>query len=169
MASLGASLLGRSGLRRVPLSFGAQELAANLPDADPAPGIVDRVADHFADVPEPAAISIPEVVLQAQRLARAIAGEVPLPAPLASSEPAEAARRRVAFTLRLDGKRHRCLRLTVCSEGRSAQQILITALDRYLAAAQAAISTDPVRATIPAAVNAATQPSLRRTPTGSKP
>jgi hypothetical protein len=160
MASLGASLLGRSGLRRVPLSFGVQDIADDLALAEPVS------PDHGAAVAEPVLETVPEVVLQARRLARAIAGEEALPVPVVS--PAVAAdhgRRRVAFTLRLDADRHCRLRLTVRAEGRSAQQILITALDRYLADAPAAVSAHPVAATgIPA-----TLPSLRRTPTGSQP
>ena len=166
MATLGASLLGRSGLRRVPLSFGAQDLAANPPEFANMPESGNQA--ESGNPAEPAAISIPEVVLQARRLARAIAGEEPLPVPVVSSDPAEAVRRRIAFTLRLDGERHRRLRLTVRSEGRSAQQILITALDQYLATAQPVLFNDPVPATDPATVNAATLPSLRRTPTGSQ-
>jgi len=40
--------------------------------------------------------------------------------------------RRAAFTLRLDAERHRKLRLACAREGRSAQMLLVAALDRLL-------------------------------------
>jgi len=42
--------------------------------------------------------------------------------------------RRAAFTLRIDSERHLKLRLACTVAGRSAQQLLIEALDQYLAA-----------------------------------
>lgn len=110
-ASLGASLLGRSGPRRAPLILaGAPEAGAN-------------------EAPQP----LPEIVLQVQRLIEVYPVEAPEPAPSAEPEAAKLARR-IAFTLRLDRDRHGALRQAVLDEGRSGQAIVTAALDRYLAA-----------------------------------
>jgi hypothetical protein len=45
-----------------------------------------------------------------------------------------AARDRVTVTVRLDRERHACLKLLAARRGRSAQEILIKALDAYLEA-----------------------------------
>lgn len=116
MASLGSALLGRRpAARRVPLTFAPiAELAAD--------------AALEADLSE---VVLPEVVLQVARLAEALGVEAPLD-PVDAHEPANgAARPRVAFTLRLDPVRHGRLRQLAAAQARSAQAVLIEALDRY--------------------------------------
>ncbi len=66
---------------------------------------------------------LPEVVRQQEILQAAY----PVPEPLAP-----AGKSRTAFTLRLDRARHRKLRLAVAHQDRSAQQLVIEALDRFL-------------------------------------
>jgi hypothetical protein len=138
LASLDGAMLGRRGLaRRVPLSF--------------AP-IEDIVSDDSV------ATELPEVVQQVARLARALGIDVPddevadLPI-----DGADTARRRVAFTLRLDAVRHARLRAIAGDEGRSAQQVLIEALDLYRAG------------TAGPTASPATESSHRKAPTGNQP
>lgn len=114
-ATLGASLLGRSGPRRAPLILAD----AAEPPAEPLP--------------------LPEVLVQFGRLEQAFAAPE---APVAAAAPApaavaETAQRRLAFTLRLDRERHGALRRAVLAEGRSGQAIVTAALDRYLEATSA--------------------------------
>ncbi len=114
-ASLNAGMLGRSdAVRRVPLSFAA----------------VEKEADDIAE-----AVEVPEVVRRVERLALALGLEIDAPvttdAPIEVVPPART--RRVAFTLRIDPVRHARLRQIVSTEGRSAQQVLIDAMDQYCA------------------------------------
>ena len=56
----------------------------------------------------------------------------PRPEPLATAQPAPSRGRKAAFTLRLDADRHLRLRLASAVSGRSAQQLVTEALDRWL-------------------------------------
>lgn len=107
-ASLGASLLGRSGPRRVPLILagGDEPLPETLPDPVP----------------------LPEVLAQIGRIEQAFAA----PAEPVVPPAIEVAGRRIAFTLRLDRERHGALRRAMLAEARSGQAIVTAALDRYL-------------------------------------
>lgn len=67
---------------------------------------------------------LPEVVRQQRSLGRELGAE---------RRSALADGRRAAFTLRLDAARHLQLRLACTVKGRSAQQLMIEALDRLLA------------------------------------
>ena len=67
---------------------------------------------------------LPEVVRQQRQLGRELG---------ADRRSALAEGRRAAFTLRLDADRHLQLRLACTIKGRSAQQLMIEALDRLLA------------------------------------
>ena len=67
---------------------------------------------------------LPEVVRQQRSLGHELGGE---------RRSALAEGRRAAFTLRLDAARHLQLRLACTVKGRSAQQLMIEALDRLLA------------------------------------
>ncbi|HMG48218.1 MAG TPA: hypothetical protein VK614_12245 [Allosphingosinicella sp.] len=96
-----------------------------------------------ADSPEP------EVVAQQRAIAESFEPEeaeapppVQAPAPVvrlpkrpavAAAPAAQTGGRKAAFTLRLDGDRHLRLRLANAVTGRSAQQIVTEALDRFLA------------------------------------
>jgi hypothetical protein len=71
---------------------------------------------------------LPEVVRQQEEIAERIAQNPPKPRRSALADG-----RRAAFTLRLDGERHLKLRLACIVSGRSAQQILIEALDSLIA------------------------------------
>ena len=115
MASLGSALLGkRAPVRRAPLTFAPiEEIAANT--------------DGSTD--------LPEVVLQVARLAQALGIEAPGEIVAAQDQADGPVRARVAFTLRLDGERHRRLRQIAAAERRSAQQVLTEAFDRYSAGA----------------------------------
>ena len=114
MASLGAGLLGRAApARRVPLSFAPVEQLS---------------ADAVADA------AVPEVVLQVARLAQAFAPDA-VDEPLAAPPQGDTSGRRVAFTLRLDPVHHDRLRQVAAAQQRSAQQVLVDALDYYSAGA----------------------------------
>ena len=122
MASLGAGLLGRTApTGRVPLSFAPAEI--------PATDAVEST-------------EVPEVVLQVARLAQTFAADLPAD-PLATPGPVSLAARRVAFTLRLDPVHHDRLRRVSAAQQRSAQQLLIEALDCYVAGVSGA-ATIPV-------------------------
>lgn len=106
LASLGASLLRpRGATRRVPIMFTA------------APVVEIAPVGPVLDEPAP----LPEVVRQVVRLHDTFAAEpvVGAPAP------------RVAFTLRLDRANHARLRALARAEGRSAQALLIDAINLY--------------------------------------
>jgi hypothetical protein len=125
MASLGAGLLGRAGsARRVPLSFAPVE---------------PLLADPLADA------EVPEVMLQVARLAQAFAPALSAE-PAAGPQPVVASGRRVAFTLRLDPVHHDRLRRVAAAQNRSAQQVLVDALDHYSAGASGTAATS---ATVP--------------------
>ncbi len=157
-ASLSPSLLARKGAARpamrpqiVPLTaedrqwmgFGAATATAEAPqfDADdlgwndhgedlvPAADVVAIAADPL---PEP---SQPEVLRRIESLADVLS----VPAPAASAHRRERGTalkegRKAAFTLRLDAARHLRLRLACTLDNRSAQAVVIEALDRFLEA-----------------------------------
>jgi hypothetical protein len=97
--------------------------------------------------PAQADSSEPEVVAQQRAIAESFPPEeIEAPAPVQAPAPvvrlpkraavaaaAQAGGRKAAFTLRLDGERHLRLRLANAVTGRSAQQIVTEALDRFLA------------------------------------
>jgi hypothetical protein len=105
--------------------------------------------------PAPADSPEPEVVAQQRAIAESFApdepdepeeAEAPVPVPVQAPAPvvrlpkrpavavaAAAQGRKAAFTLRLDAERHLRLRLANAVTGRSAQQIVTEALDRFLA------------------------------------
>lgn len=161
-ASLSPSLLARKGAARpamrpqlLPLTqedrqrmgFGQTALAAEFAaiDADdlgwndhgedfapPAPAPAEVVAIAADPLPEP---SQPEVLRQIESLADVL--KVPAPAASASRRERGTALkegRKAAFTLRLDGSRHLRLRLACTIDNRSAQQLVVEALDRFLEA-----------------------------------
>ena len=137
LASLDGTMLGRRAPgRRVPLSFAPIEDCTGIerPDAD-----------------------VPEVVRQVERLALALAGDAPADRIDDLSDDAGATRRRIAFTVRLDAARHGQLRRTAAAEGRSAQAVLVDALDLYCARATGAPASS------------ATLPSRRNASTGNQP
>lgn len=114
--------------------FDADDLGWNdhgegaVPAAPPA----EVVAIAADPLPEPAQ---PEVLRQIESLA----GVLSVPAPAASANRRERGTalkegRKAAFTLRLDSARHLRLRLACTLDNRSAQQLVVEALDRFLEA-----------------------------------
>ncbi|GEO00794.1 hypothetical protein NSE01_26260 [Novosphingobium sediminis] len=101
-------------------------------DAAPAAPVADVVALAADPLPEP---SQPEVLRQIE----ALADVLKVPGPAASLNRRERGTalkegRKAAFTLRLDAARHLRLRLACTLDNRSAQALVIEALDRYLEA-----------------------------------
>ena len=74
--------------------------------------------------------TLPEVVLEQEEFVQRVGQNNERSGK--SRRSAMAARRRVAFTLRLDSERHLKLRLASTVDGRSAQQIVTEALDRLI-------------------------------------
>jgi hypothetical protein len=101
----------------------------------PEPAMADVVAIAADPVPEAAQ---PEVLRRIESLAGAIrtaAGSAERPAEPAARRQRGAALkdgRKAAFTLRLDAARHLRLRLACTVENRSAQQLVVEALDHFL-------------------------------------
>lgn len=97
-------------------------------------------ADIVALTAEPVAEPVhqaerPEVLRQIEALADVLS--VPAPAPAANRRERGTALkegRKAAFTLRLDAARHLRLRLACTVDNRSAQQLVVEALDRFLEA-----------------------------------
>lgn len=73
--------------------------------------------------------SVPPVVSERVELARRVARSPRIAKPVATTDTQT---RKAAFTLRLDGDRHLRLRLACAVQRRSAQQIVIEALDEFL-------------------------------------
>lgn len=152
LASLSSSLLARKGgahpAMRPQLVLGADDAGGVLVQmGGAAPAVNDLPLDDLGrndmGVDSPGAVAGPEntppvIVQQLEALAAAVA-EMP---PLASHRRTKAGKevrsaladgRKAAFTLRLDQYRHMRLRLASTLEQRSAQSVLIDALDRFLA------------------------------------
>jgi hypothetical protein len=155
LASLSSGLLARKGAARPamrPQGFGfGVSPAAQLDDlgwndmgsagsalaAEPAtpPASVPISADQASAVAEPA---IPAVLVEREALAQAI--EAPVPVRTVSLATAKRLRRetshagKAALTLRLDAERHLKLRLAGAITNRSAQDMLIQALDALIGA-----------------------------------
>ncbi len=85
----------------------------------------EEVLDETAEAFEPGPVEQVPVVAEAVLVA-----PVPRRAPTVRSAPGS--KGKAAFTLRLDPDRHLKLRLACAVDGRSAQQIVTTALDRLL-------------------------------------
>jgi hypothetical protein len=124
-ASLSASLLARKGQARPamrPQSFNAPD---DLGWNDMGPGV-------------PAATTaIPAVVRQQHEIAQEFAApaEQPAPpegAPASAPLPPTTGGAKAAFTLRLDSERHLKLRIACAMRNRSAQSVVIEALDAFL-------------------------------------
>jgi len=110
--------------------------------APPPAAVVVPIAAAVAPAPEPPA---PAVVQQQAALANDLAAARAAVGPIMRALPGS--KDKAAFTLRLDRDRHLRLRLACAVTHRSAQQLLIDALDRMLA-------TLPAIATLAASVDA---------------
>lgn len=102
--------------RAIAESFGAESFPAE-PEPEPEPTTEPALVPVLAEVPAEAPAAI---VALPRRPA-------PAPAPVAAPG------RKSAFTLRVDAERHLRLRLATAITGRSAQQLVIEALDQLLA------------------------------------
>ncbi len=160
-ASLGPSLLARKGGARPAMrpQFGAlahayqpeiEDLGWNDMGAEPeaeAPAMPQHTAPVLALTPaepaceqaaepmQPIAAPEPEIHRQQRKVADAVEDAPSRFASLGSITPRRSAfaqGRRAAFTLRLDEERHLRLRLATAASGRSAQQLVTEALDRFL-------------------------------------
>ena len=162
LASLSSSLLARKGQAKPAMrpqgfaGFGMASAAAAYEDlgwndmgTEPAPVTAEIVHIHGATDITP---ELSAVHRQQEELERELAPEPgPAPAPTSALTPALAAKKivraapgskaRAAFTLRLDPERHLQLRLICAVQHRSAQQVVIDALDTFL-------STQPAAATL---------------------
>ncbi|WP_420146381.1 hypothetical protein [Sphingobium sp.] len=133
IASLTSGLLARKGMaqpamRRPMPGFGRPTTAgADFDDlgwndmgfdGEPEIGLPDTDAFSIGLTPMATVVPIPPVVLERELLASRMARKVEM-----------ASGRKAAFTLRLDADRHLKLRLACAVTGRSAQQIVIQALD----------------------------------------
>lgn len=144
---LGWNDMGHDGPRplgvRLPTHLSGPQAAAPAP----VPAVVRQqeelaAAVEAAPVPVPETLSVePEPVSPLAVEPAPVAVMVPLPAPAARRaapkkiEPVAAPRaegRKAAFTLRLDADRHLRLRLACAVQNRSAQQLVIQALDALL-------------------------------------
>lgn len=129
----------------------SEELDGELPEHVPSSIAALTPAPKH---PAPADSPEPEVIAQQRAIAESFepeeaetpeAPEAPAPVPVQAPAPvvrlpkrpvvvaAAAPGRKAAFTLRLDSERHLRLRLANAVTGRSAQQIVTEALDRFLA------------------------------------
>lgn len=157
-ASLSASLLARKGsarpaMRRPHMGASASPtLPLSVQDdlgwndmgeesAQPAPPLTMVGAKAEAKAPDAQPDAVPPVVQQQQELAEQLTRPVRAKAKksaapvlsVSSRKPvAQAQARKAAFTLRLDPDRHLRLRLACAVGNRSAQQIVIEALDALL-------------------------------------
>ncbi len=147
-ASLSSGLLARKGQARPAMRpQGFHGHATTLDDLGwndmgeeafrPAPVLSIAPAPEVTPVhqPEPA---IPPVLVERETLREEF--EAPAPTPVAAPAPAPrpareaaVAKGKAAFTLRLDPDRHLRLRLASASRNRSAQQLVVQALDAFLA------------------------------------
>ena len=140
LASLSSTLLARKGHAKPAMrpqgfaGFGMataavhEDLGWNDMGFEPMPMTADVVPIHAAVEPEAPAPAV--VHRQQAEIARELA-----PTPVANKvvRAAPGSKGKAAFTLRLDPDRHLQLRLVCAVQHRSAQHVVIAALDAYLA------------------------------------
>ncbi len=149
LASLSSGLLARKGAARPAmrpqLAMTMEEqrcVLVSMGEAAPAVQQDDLGwNDMGEEAPQQAEMSaeVPAIVQQIEALAAAVAAMPPVAGPAPRIKGGKAVRsalnegRKAAFTLRLDQYRHLRLRLACTLEARSAQAVVIEALDRFLA------------------------------------
>lgn len=132
LASLSSGLLARPGAAK----------PAMRPQAFNNSSLEDLGWNDMGSTPQPAPITapvrvsatpapVPPVLTERAKLAGAVAKPKSRKAPVAARATDG---RKAAFTLRLDADRHLRLRLASAVAGRSSQQLLVEALDAFLAA-----------------------------------
>lgn len=155
LASLSSGLLARKGAARPAmrpqLVLSADEhrrVLISMGEAAPVTASDDLGWNDMGDEASAPSAEAPVIVQQLEALAGAVAAMPPLRRTKAGKEvrSALAEGRKAAFTLRLDQYRHLRLRLACTLQSRSAQSVLIEALDRFLAD-QPGIETIARRAT----------------------
>ncbi|SCW82766.1 hypothetical protein SAMN02927924_03176 [Sphingobium faniae] len=116
---------GRAAMAAVPqddLGWNDMGDAPMVPPLQPSPIASLTPMTHAL----PTAAPIPPVVAERHELAERVAET------LSTKSRGAASARKTAFTLRLDADRHLRLRLACAVTGRSAQQIVTEAVDKYL-------------------------------------
>ncbi len=144
-ASLTSTLLARKGGARPAMraalgtnlddlgwnDMGEDRPSAPAPAAAPVPQPIkyqEAIAEEFAAEPEPVKPEPTKPVAKPTAVVR------PIRAVSRVTRKPELAVGKTAFTLRLDAERHLRLRLATAVSNRSAQKIVLDALDAYLAA-----------------------------------
>ena len=129
LASLSSGLLARPGTAKPamrPQAFGNQSLEdLGWNDMGNVAPVAPTIAPTVAKRP-----SVPPVLAERAKLAGAVAKAKSRTKPVAAAGDI----RKAAFTLRLDADRHLRLRLASAVDGRSSQQLVVEALDAFLAA-----------------------------------
>jgi len=161
IASLSSTLLARKGQAKPAMRpQGFASFGFGVPSPHDDLGWNDMGHDpHEATAPQPISADVvpiqpaepPAVVLQQAELARELAPE-PAPQPIIPQFPPQTAaplvrapraapgsKGRAAFTLRLDPDRHLQLRLACAVTHRSAQSLMIDALDNFIATQPAVV------------------------------
>jgi hypothetical protein len=153
LASLSSGLLARKGAarpamrpqlamtmeeqRRVLVSMG--EAAPAVEPDDLGWNDMGEDAPQYAALPAELPAEVPAIVQQIEALTAAVAEMPAIIGPTRRTKGGKVVRsalsegRKAAFTLRLDQYRHLRLRLACTLEQRSAQAVLVEALDRFLA------------------------------------
>ena len=162
LASLSSSLLARKGHAKPamrPQGFGGfgsinaavvhDDLGWNDMGLEPSQVTADVVPIHpeiEAEAPATPIVHRQQEAL-ARELAPAAVGQPPKPKPKPVARAAPGSKGTAAFTLRLNPERHLQLRLVCAVQHRSAQQVVIEALDKFL-------TTQPAVATLAASTSA---------------
>lgn len=161
-ASLSSGLLARKGQARPAMrpqgfhgpTVSLDDLGWNDMGDEPAP--VVPLTPAAAPVTPPVAL-VPPVLVERETLREEIEDSADLPAPVPVPPAAverigrevRGAQAKAAFTLRLDAERHLRLRLASASRNRSAQALVVEALDAFIATLPeveglaSQLSTDP--------------------------
>lgn len=141
LASLSSGLLARPGtakpaMRPQAFNTSLEDLGWNdmgqLAPAVPATAPAAPVSSPTVRAPAVRTTPLPPVLAERAKLAGAVAKAKSRTKPVAAD--AGAGARKAAFTLRLDADRHLRLRLASAVDGRSSQQLVVQALDAFLAA-----------------------------------
>lgn len=122
MASLNGGLLARKGEARPAMRPQYALDAVQQPLGGDDLGWNDFGEAGVSGADGVAAAPLPPVLEQRERLAAGLGAAPDMPAG-----------RKAAFTVRLDRNRHLDLRLAAATRGRSAQQIVVEALDAFIA------------------------------------
>ncbi|WP_333835929.1 hypothetical protein [Novosphingobium sp.] len=150
-ASLTGSLLARKGAARPAMR--PQVSLEWMDDAERA-AIGANGEEHIEPAPDHDA-EHPEVLRQIERLSQ-IMGKKLAAVRAANADVEQLPGRKIAFTLRLDPRRHALLRACCAAEKRSAQALLVEALDRLI---DATPGLDEIAAQMADATHRVTKPA----------